>query len=240
MELKLKMAIVSETVQKFLCDFILKNNLTSGDLLPSERELAKLLEVSRSSVREALQSLSEKEIIEKKIGKGVYVKKSLHLNDKAFSSTFEVSVNIDNSLDLLELRKVIEAEIVFLAAKRIKPNEINILEQSLVDLEVSIKMESSIIVPDLVFHRTLARSTNNQVIIDMYNNISEFFKKVRIEMATYDDTKNALFYHQQILNAVKKGDSDRSSKLMKEHIEDVKSHYIKMVEEYKNVQSTYT
>ncbi|TDL91767.1 FadR family transcriptional regulator [Vibrio vulnificus] len=234
------MAIVSETVQKFLCDFILKNNLTCGDQLPSERELAKLLEVSRSSVREALQSLSEKEIIEKKVGKGVYVKKSLQLNDKAFSSTFDISINIENSLDLLELRKVIEAEIVFLAAKRIKPNEIHILEQSLVDLEVSIKMESSIIVPDLVFHRTHARSTNNQVIIDMYNNISEFFKKVRIEMATYDDTKNALFYHQQILNAVKKGDSDRSSKLMKEHIEDVKSHYIKMVEEYKNVQSTYT
>lgn len=60
------MAIVSETVQKFLCDFILKNNLTCGDQLPSERELAKLLEVSRSSVREALQSLSEKDIIEKK------------------------------------------------------------------------------------------------------------------------------------------------------------------------------
>ncbi|SIR60180.1 GntR family transcriptional regulator, transcriptional repressor for pyruvate dehydrogenase complex [Peribacillus simplex] len=234
------MTIVSETVQKFLCDFILKNSLMSGDQLPSERELAKLLEVSRSSVREALQSLSEKEIIEKKIGKGVYVKKSLHLHDSAFSSTFEISVNIDNSLDLLELRKVIEAEIAFLAAKRIKPSEIHILEQSLVDLEVCIKMGTSIIVPDLVFHRTLARSTNNQVIIDMYNNISEFFKKVRIEMATYDDTKNALHYHQQILKAVKKGDSDRSSKLMKEHIEDVKSHYIKMVEEYRSVQNTHT
>ncbi|WP_198512568.1 FadR/GntR family transcriptional regulator [Bacillus sp. mrc49] len=234
------MAIVSETVQKFLCDFILKNNLMCGDQLPSERELAKLLEVSRSSVREALQSLSEKEIIEKKIGKGVYVKKNFHLNDQAFSSTFEISVNIDNSLELLELRKVIEAEIVYLAAKKIEPNEINILEQSLVDLEVCIKMESSIIVPDLVFHRTLARSTNNQVIIDMYNNISEFFKKVRIEMATYDDAINALYYHQQILKAVKSGDSDRSSKLMKEHIEDVKSHYIKMVEAYKNGQNQCT
>jgi GntR family transcriptional repressor for pyruvate dehydrogenase complex len=135
---------------------------------------------------------------------------------------------------------VIEAEIAYLAAKRIKPNEINILEQSLVDLEVCIKMGSSIIVPDLVFHRTLARSTNNQVIIDMYNNISEFFKKVRIEMATYDDPKIALYYHQQILKAVKKGDSDRSSTLMKEHIEDVKSHYIKMVEEYKSVKNPYT
>ncbi|MCP1358046.1 FadR/GntR family transcriptional regulator [Aneurinibacillus migulanus] len=52
--------IVSETVQKFLCDFIQKKNLQPGDQLPSERELAKLLEVGRSSVREALQTLSEK------------------------------------------------------------------------------------------------------------------------------------------------------------------------------------
>lgn len=233
------MANVSKTVQKFLCDFIQKKNLQPGERLPSERELAKLLEVSRTSVREALQSLSEKEIIEKKVGKGVYVKKNLHFNHKAFSSTFGVSFNIDNSLDLLELRKVIEAEIAYLATKRIGLNEINILEQSIVDLEVCIKMESSIIVPDLVFHRTLALSTNNQMIIDIYNNISEFFKKLRIEMATYDDTENALYFHQQILNAVKNGDADRSSNLMKEHIEDVKQHYIKMAEEYKQIQTLY-
>lgn len=234
------MVNVSETVQKFLCDFIQKKNLQPGERLPSERELANLLEVSRTSVREALQSLSEKEIIEKKVGKGVYVKKNLHLNDKSFLSTFGAFFNIDHSLDLLELRKAIEAEIAYLAAKRIGLNDINILEQSLVDLEVCIKMESSIIVPDLVFHRTLALSTNNQVIIDMYNYISEFFKKLRIEMAIYDDTKNALYFHQQILKAVKNRDAERSSNLMKEHIEDVKRHYIKMVKEYKHIQNPYT
>ncbi|WP_373458896.1 FadR/GntR family transcriptional regulator [Peribacillus sp. V2I11] len=46
-------------------EFILESNLICGDRLPSERELAKLLEVSRSSVREALQSLSEKKLLKK-------------------------------------------------------------------------------------------------------------------------------------------------------------------------------
>ncbi|RJS50296.1 hypothetical protein CJ483_22740 [Bacillus sp. PK3_68] len=223
--------MVSETVQKFICDFIHKKNLQPGEQLHSERELAKLLEVSRASVREALQALSEKGIIEKRIGKGAFVKKNPFIEDIEIPKSFMMPMDISNSLDLLEFRKVIEVEIAYLAAKRIQTHEIHILEKSLVDLEVCIKMQSSIIVPDLVFHGTLARSINNDVIIQVYNSISEFFKKIRIEMAVYDDVENALYYHQQILRAIKKGEAEKCSKLMREHIEDVQRSYQEMLKE---------
>lgn len=207
------MEVVSETVQKFLCDLIRKKNLHPGAQLPSERELVRILGVSRSSVREALQTLSEKAIIVKKAGKGVFVKRNPFSEATEFSGSLAISMDINNSLDLLELRKAIEVEIAYLAAKRIQSHNLLIIEQTLVDLEVCIKMESSIIVPDLVFHGTLARATNNEVIIQVYNSISEFFKKIRIEMAVYDDIQNALYYHQQMFTALKKGEAEKCSKL---------------------------
>ncbi|MED1468870.1 FadR/GntR family transcriptional regulator [Bacillus salipaludis] len=228
------MAIISETVQKFLCDLIQNKNLKPGDPLPSERELAKWLEVSRTSVREALQTLSEKGIITKQIGKGAFVKKNPFVEDREISKSLMMSMDVNNSLELLEFRKAIEVEIAYLAAKRIQSYDIQILENSLIDLEVCIKMESSIIVPDLVFHGTLARSINNEVMIQTYNSISDFFKRVRIEMAVYDDVQNALYYHQQILNAIKNGEAERSSKLMREHIEDVQQHYQNMLKQLQN------
>ena len=169
------MAIISETVQKFLCDLIQNKNLKPGDPLPSERELAKWLEVSRTSVREALQTLSEKGIITKIIGKGAYVKKNPFVEDRELSKSLMMSMDVNNSLELLEFRKAIEVEIAYLAPKRIQSHDIQILEKSLIDLEVCIKMESSIVVPDLVFHGTLARSINNEVMIQAYNSISDFF-----------------------------------------------------------------
>ncbi|MCP1358047.1 FadR/GntR family transcriptional regulator [Aneurinibacillus migulanus] len=153
------------------------------------------------------------------------MKKNPFIDDTSISRSLMMSMDISNSLDLLEFRKAIEIEIAHLAAKRMQSHDIQILERSLVDMKVCIKMESSIIVPDLVFHETLARSTNNEVIIQVYNYISEFFKRIRIEMAVYDDVENALYYHRQILNAIKKGEADKCSRLMRAHIEDVQQHY---------------
>ncbi|RNB90624.1 FadR family transcriptional regulator [Brevibacillus fluminis] len=223
------MVIVSETVQKYLLDFIRKKELKPEDKLPSERELVNMLEVSRSSIREALQTLAEQGIVEKRPGKGVYIKKNPFQNNGEITQTLMMLVDFTSSLHLLELRQGVEGEIAHLAAKRIEKADIQILEQSIVDLEVCIKMDTPIIVPDLVFHNTLARSTQNGIILQVYNSIAEFFKKVRIEMATEDDVHQALYYHKEILQAVKAGDSERSSKWMREHIEDVKQHYQKML-----------
>ncbi|WP_407638685.1 FCD domain-containing protein [Aneurinibacillus migulanus] len=38
-------------------------------------------------------------------------------------------------------------------------------------------------------------------------------------------SKYALYYHRQILNAIKKGEADKCSRLMRAHIEDVQQHY---------------
>ncbi|MGN7397771.1 FadR/GntR family transcriptional regulator [Peribacillus frigoritolerans] len=225
------MIIVSETVQKFLLDYIRKKNLQPGDKLPSERELVQILEIGRSSVREAFQILAERGIIEKHAGKGAYVRKIIPQNDFKNLTDLFPSMDFNASLDLLEFRKGIETENAFLAAMRSDNNSIDDLERSIYDLEMCIRNGSSIIVPDLNFHRTLALATQNDVIVQVYKSMVDFFKKVRIEMAINYNVENALYYHKEILIAIKQKKTERSCILMRRHIEDVQLNYRKMLSE---------
>lgn len=234
------MIIVSETVQKFLLDYIRKKDLQPGDKLPSERELVQLLEVGRSSVREALQILTERGYIEKHAGKGAYVKSRIPQNDFKDLTDLFPSMDIHASLDLLEYRKGIETENAFLAAMRRDHNSIDDLERSIYDLEMCIRNESSIIAPDLDFHGTLALATQNEVIAQVYKSLVDFFKKVRIEMAINDNVENALYYHKEILIAIKQKNPERSCILMRRHIEDVQLNYQKMLSEMGIVEWTET
>ncbi|MGM0875403.1 MAG: FadR/GntR family transcriptional regulator [Bacillota bacterium] len=225
------MIVVSETVQKFLLDYIRKKGLQTGDKLPSERELVQLLEVGRSSVREALQTLTERGIIEKQAGKGAYLKTTIHHHEFKDITTWLHSIDINQSLDLLEFRKGIEVKIAFLAAKRRNDDCIEKLEKSIEDLRICIANGTSIIVPDLDFHGTLATATQNAVIVNVYKSVVDNFKKVRIEMAINDDIDLAYYYHREILKAVKEKNSERSSMLMERHLEDVQHNYRTMVSE---------
>lgn len=225
------MIVVSEMVQKFLLDYIRKKGLQRGDKLPSERELAQLLGVGRSSVREALQILAERGIIEIHAGKGAYLKTALHHNELKNITTWLPSLDVNQSLDLLEFRKGIEVKIAFLAAKRRDFHCIEILEKSIDDLSVCVANGTSIIVPDLLFHGTLARATQNDVIMNVYKSVVDNFKKVRMEMAINDNVDHALYFHEEILKAVKEQDSERSGKLMQMHLEDVQLNYRVMLSE---------
>lgn len=227
------MQVVNVTVQKYLMDFIKKKNLSKGDKLPSERELVAYLEVSRSSVREALHSLSDKGIILKHPGKGTFLQVNPFNDSQDISENLLLMMDITKSLEILEFRKGIEAEIAYLATKRIEKNEIVILEQSIIDMAVCVKTDRSIMIPDIVFHNTLSRSTKNEMFVTVYESIATFIKKVRIEMAIHDDVEVALDYHKKILESVKQGNAELSSQLMRKHIEIVQLHYNNMLRELK-------
>ncbi|MFT8363929.1 MAG: FadR/GntR family transcriptional regulator [Sporolactobacillus sp.] len=224
------MIIVSETVQKFILDYIRKK-VKPGGRLPSEREIAKMLEVGRSSVREALQILAERGIIEKIPGKGNFLKEDF--SDK-LSGNFKrllPTVDIDSSLDLLEFRRAIESENAYLTAQRCTEEVLVQLQKSIDQLKICVAAEKSIIVPDMAFHYTIAHGTQNGVLASVYDSMVDYFKKVRIEMAISDDVQKAIEYHEGMVEAIRQRDSDRSSALMRLHIEDVRQHYEKMLAE---------
>ena len=103
--------------------------LLPGDRLPAERKLADELQVSRTSVREALRILEQKDLVEIRLGKngGAYVKPPSH---KQLSEGMEILLRFDRlSLDqIAEFREAIECAIVASAARKAGKDDIRLLK----------------------------------------------------------------------------------------------------------------
>ena len=108
---------IYELVMEQIKDLVKKGQLMSGDKLPSERELCEKLEVSRSSVREALKALQMLGLIESKHGEGNFIKENFEDSLLEPLSIVFLLLGSKNE-EVLELRRVIEPEIAALAAKK--------------------------------------------------------------------------------------------------------------------------
>ena len=103
-----------------------------GQKIPSEPELVKLLGVSRNSIREAIQSLILVGILDSKQGKGTYV-----LAKERFEADITTRLNIAQRNDILEVRRLVEVEIVKLAAQRRDEKDLYSIKKALEDRNCS-------------------------------------------------------------------------------------------------------
>ena len=112
---------VYKIIMKQIKDIVKSGELKRGDKLPSERELALRLNVSRTSVREAIKALETLGLVESKHGGGNYIKNDFEdILLEPLSIAFMLLGS--NNSEILELRKVIEPEVASMAAKNIKEN----------------------------------------------------------------------------------------------------------------------
>lgn len=106
-----------------LKDMILSGELSEGQRLPSERDLAIRLGVARSSVREAIRELTAIGVLVTRRGAGTYV--ATLVPDRLFAAMeFALRVHPDSILDLLQLRLLLEPTVAALAASRATPAQV--------------------------------------------------------------------------------------------------------------------
>ena len=117
MQQPLKQQKLSDIILIQLEDLIIEGSLQPGEKLLPERELAKKFEVSRPSLREAIQKLEAKGLVIRKQGDGTFVSKNIM---KSFTDPlFTLMANNDESqFDLLEFRHGIEGMASYYAAMR--------------------------------------------------------------------------------------------------------------------------
>mgnify|MGYP001051490794 FL=1 len=102
-----KVLIYEQTVQNIL-KLVKERNLTTGDKLPPERELAALLGVSRSCVREALQILAANDYLKIKRSSGIYINLPEIPSDISSLKSAEDKLNLQDIQTLLETRILLE------------------------------------------------------------------------------------------------------------------------------------
>jgi GntR family transcriptional regulator, transcriptional repressor for pyruvate dehydrogenase complex len=144
---------------------ILDGSLKPGDLLPSERELAVELGVSRPPIREAIQKLAAKGLLTTHHGLGTRVTDRLeaHFADP-WQDMFKSHPVLQR--DLLEFRRMLETQAAYLAAERAVDNDIQRLDAAYQDLCAAYDDNDTQarIDKDVQFHQTIAEASHNVLI----------------------------------------------------------------------------
>ncbi|MBS4208669.1 FadR family transcriptional regulator [Bacillus sp. FJAT-50079] len=208
---------LSKIVSDSLRQFIIENNLSTGDKLPSERDLARMFDVSRVIVREALRSLESTGILSIRHGEGAFVNTddtSVIFNNLLFFW----QLNDDKSGELFELRHLLEkSAIEQLIAKgdtdRLHKLEDIIIEMSKIDDTLQFKTL------DIEFHKALIQATENDLFIQLMDIITQYFSGVSHSHMNQDNRNKTVYEHKLILKALKDKDVKLALHYLNEHLQ---------------------
>lgn len=223
---------VYEQVIEQIQDMVIRGALRRGDKLPSERALSEQLQVSRSSVREALRALEVIGLIESRQGGGNYISDNF---EKTLLEPLSVMFMLQQSKpeEIMELRRVLEIEAVSLAAKRINNED----AEDLLKLVESFKTaegeaENSRI--DKELHYKIAKLSGNFLLhntLSAISNLIEYFiKDARASILISSENREVLLgTHEEICIAIAKHDQDKAVKAMKKHFELIEEFYLSSI-----------
>jgi GntR family transcriptional repressor for pyruvate dehydrogenase complex len=140
---------------------ILSGAYGTGDRLPPERDIARQLGTSRSTIRNALQLLEEDELVTRKAGSGTYVAQNTRAEADDVAET-------TSPLELVEVRAALEPRMVRLAVLNAKPRDLDRLWEMLAEVERTGSDADRFSRCDQQLHLAVAKATHNPLIIWIY------------------------------------------------------------------------
>ncbi len=154
---------VMDAVARRIESLIRSGELRVGSRLPPEPELAALLGVSRSSLREGLKGLMFLGLIKARPGHGTYIQSSL---GRGAGRHFQWMVLLREVkyLELYELRKILEPTVAMLAGLRASPEDLEKMEAAIDGMEKSFGRPEQYMAYEMAFHEEMGRATKNAAI----------------------------------------------------------------------------
>jgi len=202
-----------------LKDQIITGKWQPGYKIPSENKLVEILNVSRITIREALQALVALDLLEKKRGQGTFVKNT-------FPESFFVSllplIQFDKSQAayMHEYRKIVEVGSIELVVERASKEDIQRLKSILEEMKkFKDNNLENFALEDLNYHLALSQITKNPIIIRANFVIRDFFSNHMVKVVEAMGTEPGLYYHEQIIQAIEEKDRKKARRLMKKHLE---------------------
>ncbi len=211
---------VYEEVAKQIERLIL-NKLHPGDKLPSERELAEMLQVSRSSIRDAIRGLELMGLVEPRQGAGTIVKE---VSAESLVNPFANVLKHRHELvgELLDFRKMLEPPLAARAATHASADEIEEMEEILQRQEVTLSRGEASIDEDAEFHYSVALASGNSVVLKVLDIVMDLLRETRERSLQLKGRPHkSLAGHRRILAAIKRHDAEGAKAAMRRHIEDV-------------------
>lgn len=203
--------------------------ITSGELargarLPSERDLAVQLGVSRPSVREALIALEVAGKVDVRVGSGIYVatgRPALVLSPASEG---------EGPFEHLRARHLIEGEIAKLAAREARAEDLKAIRDALLEMQRERRRGANGDEADRHFHLAIARASHNSVLVSvvqdlwdrgrgaLWKRMEDHFQTPRLRAAVTRD-------HHAILEALERKDGRDARRAMHAHLDRVEREF---------------
>ena len=213
---------VYEQVIEQIKEMIVSGKLKKGDRLPPERELVEHLQVSRTSIREAIRALQIIGLVECKQGGGNFIKESF---ENSLFEPLSIMFVLQNSKpeEILELRKIVEVETAALAAEKIKDKELKEIKKIIEQMRESFDEELDAKL-DKELHYKIAHASENFLVVNVLSAISSlvdsFIKDARKMILRRKENKEVLLgHHESLYNALQAHDKSKAAKAMIKHLD---------------------
>jgi len=214
-----KINVAEQAINK-IYELAKEQNLQVGDKLPPERELVKILGISRSSLREAIRALEMIGVVNVTQGRGMVIESSNISNSIIKPLAFSIILNKNTFLELFEARKLIEVECAGLAAERITAGELNGLKGI---YNLLIKYQNNrerAIKYEIRLHEKITEIAKNNILGEILSSIKKLLKESRdTTVPLRGVTLETINCHKEIIQALEEKDDSKARKLMFKHLD---------------------
>ncbi|MDA3134471.1 Uxu operon transcriptional regulator [Atlantibacter subterraneus] len=230
-----------QEVGVMLRNMIAQKQYAVGERLPPEREIAEMLNVTRTVVREALIMLEIEGLIEVRRGAGIFVISTPSAPSNSPGSAAQC--NDAGPFELLQARQLLESNIAEFAALQATREDIVKMRQALLleEQELASDAPDETESGDMQFHLAIAEATHNSMLVELFKQSWQWRENnpMWIQLHRHLDNtryrKEWLSDHKQILAALIKKDAKAAKLAMWQHLENVKLRLL----EFSNVDDIY-
>lgn len=234
---KLSPVRIFEQAAEQIKELINEGYFQDGEKLPPEQELSKQLNVSRSSIREALRVLESEGLVEIKRGLGAYLTLARGQRRSLRDVSQWLKQRKESLEQVLQVRECIEGTSAALAAKHASAEALrkirDLIEEQISHVEIISQTgdENYDILSqlDVGFHLAISEASGNDIIHEIVSHVvpsfSESNKAVLYVSKRMDRT---IEEHLEILKALEAGDAETAERVMRAHISQVRREIVKL------------
>ena len=210
----------SEEVVLRLRQMIHRGDLRPGDRLPPERDLAKMLGVSRPTLRAGIGALAALGVLQSRQGAGTFVVNTD--GPPALDSAplrMMAALHGFTTAEMFEARRALEMAIAGLAAERATGEQMASMSEEIAGMYASLDEPEQFLVHDMHFHQTVAAASGNRILTALMNMVATILLDVRSKtVKRAKDLKESAEMHRQIYRAIREHNSEAARTAMHDHL----------------------
>ena len=211
--------LTTEQVVRQVRELITRGELRPGDRLPSERDLAKRLGISRPSLRTGLRFLAALGVLQSRRGAGTFIADGPPALDSE-PLNLMAALHGFTPDEMFEARRVLDVGLAGLAAERATEEQLATLAEEVAEMYASIDDPGEYLIHDLRFHRAVAAASCNPILTALMEMVTAgIYEGRRAKVNAAADVKASAGLHRKVYKAIRARNAADARAAMGEHLD---------------------